>query len=249
MGSPTLWFITPAWKRLEVSRLCFEQRAWACDQLWKHGIDANACVIADDGNLAIARKLGMATVDRPNTSLGSKFNVGYEFAAAEGIDYVCPIGSDSWVDPAFIANAITAGNVTPDSHAVVYSRHYAVIRPDGQRRAQLLVAYEGGTTMFYPTKVFDRAGWRPIPEQAARGCDGHTIAAIRRAGKIDLTVSERHELETVSFQTELQVTNYDALIERWGVHETDRPFVGLKKHYPRDLVDRAQALYRDRATR
>lgn len=246
MSRPTLWFITPAWKRAEVSRLCFDQRVWACEQLAAAGIDANACVIADDENLEYATSLNMATVKRTNsrTALGGKFNVGYEFAAAEGIDYVCPIGSDSWVDPAFIA----ANLPDPESRTVVYSRHYAVIRPDGRRRAQLLVEYEGGTTMFYPTSLFAHCRWRPIPPDAKRGCDGHTIAAARRGGPVEFVVAEQHVLETVSMQTELQVTNYDALIDRWGVTETRHPFADLDRHYPAALVDRMKQLYRDRAT-
>jgi hypothetical protein len=239
---PTLWFITPAWKRFEVSQLCLEQRVWACDQLAEHGIDAHSCVIANDENLEIAAGLGMATIDRRNIPLGGKFNVGYVFAAEQGIDYVCPIGSDSWVDPAFIAKSLPP----VDERHVVYSRHYAVIRPDGRRRAQLIVEYEGGTTMFYPTSLFAHCNWRPIPETAKRGCDGHTIAAAKRGGPTTFTVAEVHNLETVSFQTELQVTNYSALIERWGVGETRRPFDQLDKIYPRDLVNRMRDLYRAR---
>lgn len=243
MGTPSFWFITPAWQRLEISALCFAQREWACEQMRAAGIDADACVIADDENLDIADQLGHATVDRPNLSLGSKFNVGYEFAAAEGIDYVCPIGSDSWVDPAFII-----GNLPdPERREVVYSRHYAVIRPDGGERAQLLVEYEGGTTMFYPTALFAHCGWRPIPEDAKRGCDAHTIAAARRGGDVTFTIAERHVLETVSFQTELQVTNYDNLIDRWGVGRTRKPFESLSRHYPAELVQQMRDLYKRRA--
>ena len=243
MGRSTLWFVTPAWRRFEISAICFAQRRWACDQLAELGIDAEAVVIADDENLELAAEQGFATMERPNLTIGSKFNDGYEFAAAEGIDYVCPIGSDSWVDPAFIAAHLPELG----SREVVYSRHYAVVRPDGARRAQLVVDYEGGTTMFYPTSLFDHCRWRPIPEHAKRGCDGHTIAAARRGGALTFTISEQHELETVSFQTELQVTDYGALIDRWGVGETTRPFAGLDKHYPRELVSRMRALYKDRA--
>lgn len=237
----SLWFITPAWRRLEISAACFDQRAWACDELRKHGVDANVCVIADDGNLELALDRGFATVKRPNTAIGMRFNVGYEFAAASGIDYVCPIGSDSWVDPGFILDGIQ--QTSPDERTVIYSRHYAVIRPDGQRRAQLLVRYDGGTTMFYPTQVFASCGWKPIDPRAKRGCDGQTINAIKRGGPTRFRVVERHKLETVSFQSELQVTNYDALYQRWGTGETRHAFRGLDRHYPAELVDRMRAMY------
>lgn len=238
----SLWFVTPAWRRLELSKICAQQRAWACAKLAEHGIDATAVVIADDENLEIAAELGFATIEHPNTGIGGRFDAGYEFAAYEGADYVCPIGSDSWVDPGFIA----ANLPDPDTRTVVYSRHYAVVRPDGLRRAQLLVEYEGGTTMFYPTSILASCRWAPIPKDAPRGCDGHTIAAIRRGGEPVFTIAELHELETVSFQTELQVTNYENLIGRWGAGETDRPFDGLADHYPPELVDQVAQLYATR---
>lgn len=241
----SFWFITPAWRRYEISAICFAQRQWACDVLRDHGIDADVCVIADDENLDIAQELGQATVRRPNISLGSKFNVGYEFAASRDIDFVCPIGSDSWVDPGFIIDHLP----DPASRTVVYSRHYAVVRPDGKARAQLLVEYEGGTTMFYPTSLFKHCRYRPIDENAQRGCDGQTIAAARRGGPVRFEISERHLLETVSFQTELQVTNYENLIGRWGVGESGKPFDGLDRIYPVELVDRMRDLYRVRARR
>lgn len=252
----SIWFISPAWKRYEISRITFAQRAWALARMRERGVAAEACVIADDENLDLAREHGFATVERPNEvtrgrhvveALGAKFNDGYLFAASEGVDYVCPIGSDSWLDPAFILRYITSPFAKLD-HEVIYSRHYAVVRPDGKRRAQLLVTYEGGTTMFYPTGALKACGYKPIPDEAKRGCDGHTIASIKAGGEPKFVVCENHTLETVSFQSELQVTNYDALIDRWGVGETDKPFAGLHDHYPETLVQQVRKFYRDRAT-
>lgn len=239
---PSIWFVTPAWLRYKISRIVAEQRAWAIDRLQELGIDAAAVVIADDENLDIAREFGFATVEQNNDYLGAKFNDGYEYAAEHGVDYVCPIGSDSWLDPTFIAENLPALG----TRTVLYSQHYAVVRPDGLERAQLLVRYEGGTTMMYPTSVFAHCGYRPIPDHAARGCDGHTIKAIKAGGKTRFVIREKHTLETVSFQSELQVTNYDALIQRWGVGQTDRPFAGLRLHYPPELVANVEAFYQER---
>lgn len=240
---PSIWFGSPAWKRFKISRIVAEQRAWALDRLHDMGVDAYACVVADDENIAIAREFGFATVERNNDYLGAKFNDFYEYAAEQGIDYVCPIGSDSWLDPTFIAENLPK----PGSRTVVYSQHYAVVRPDGRERAQLLVRYEGGTTMMYPTSILKHCGYRPIPDRAARGCDGHTIASIKAGGEATFIVREKHELETVSFQSELQVTNYSALIGRWGVGSTDEPFEGLADHYPTEMVENVKAFYAERA--
>lgn len=51
-------FVTPAWKRYELTRLCLWQRRLACDSLFEAGIYATSVVIADDDNLDIAREFG-----------------------------------------------------------------------------------------------------------------------------------------------------------------------------------------------
>lgn len=239
----SLWFVTPAWRRLDVSRVCFAQRAAACEQLRELGVDATCVVIADDENLELAREHGFATVERPNDGLGGKFNAGYLFAAAEGVDYVCPVGSDSWLDPGFIAANLPG----VDERVVVCSPHYAVVRADGRTRLQVHVTAEGGVSMFYPTSILRSCGWQPIPREAPRGCDGYTLKAIRAGGPVEFRVVEQHPLETVAWQSDQQITSYTALRDKWGVGETHRPFARLERHYPAELVQAMRDLYADRS--
>jgi hypothetical protein len=240
---PTLWFITPAFRRAELSAICFAQRAAAIETLAGYGIDASACVIADDENLDLADEYGFASVERDNRFLGQKLNDGYQFAAAESVDYVCPMGSDSWIDPAFIAMNLPGR----ESKTVVSSRHYSVVRADGRRRAQLFVDYQGGTTMFFPTRMLRHCDYRPVPEDLQRGCDGNTIRALKSGGPHSFRVAEVHELETVAFQSpQLQITDYAKLLGRWGVGETEDTFADLADRYPAELVERVERLYEQR---
>src|SRR5688572_14835688 len=98
-----LYFVTPAWQRYELSEVCFEQRRRVIADLLSQGIEARCVIVADDENLDIARSKGFDTVERDNSGLGRKVNDGYEYAASKGAEWMVFIGSDSWIDPAFIA--------------------------------------------------------------------------------------------------------------------------------------------------
>ena len=97
----SVWFVTPAWRRFALSAVCFEQRRRVIDELAAHGIEAHCVVVADDRNLALAREAGFETVKRDNRWLGSRFNDGIEYAGLHGAEWIVPIGSDSWIDPAY----------------------------------------------------------------------------------------------------------------------------------------------------
>ena len=102
----SMWFVTPAWQRYELTAVCLRQRQWVIEQLADHGIEARCVVVADDENLDIARALGFDVVEQRNDrGLGRKFNDGYEHAARAGATWIVPIGSDSWIDPRYFLPA------------------------------------------------------------------------------------------------------------------------------------------------
>ena len=55
-----LYFITPAFRRYELTAVCLEQHQRVIDELAKSGIEAHQVVVADDENLDIARSRGDA---------------------------------------------------------------------------------------------------------------------------------------------------------------------------------------------
>jgi hypothetical protein len=100
---PSLWFIIPAYGRLELARVCLRQLRRTCDALTEHGIEATAVVIADDENLETARELGFGTTVQSNEFLGRKYNDGFQLACdpeynPRPADYVMPYGTDDWID-------------------------------------------------------------------------------------------------------------------------------------------------------
>jgi hypothetical protein len=239
----TIWFITPAFHRSDVSEVVYAQRAEMLKTIKEAGHDAQAVVISDDENIDLAKQQGFATIVTKNDYLGRKWNEGYQLAAKEGADYVCPVGSDSWLDPAFIIDYL---NDPTEGRVVVSSRHYSVVHKTGRRRGQFFVDYEGGTTMFFSTESIRHCKYRPVSEKIQSGCDGSTIKTLNARGKPRFLINEKHKLETVAFQTFPQITSYDNLVKRWGVGEARNKavFVDLEDHYPKELVDRMRAVYK-----
>src|SRR5687767_4792022 len=100
---PSLWFVVPAFGRVELARICLRQLRRTCDALQAEGVEATAVVIADDENLDAARELGFGTIERDNRAVSRKFNDGIQLALDPAYnprpgDYVVPCGSDDWVD-------------------------------------------------------------------------------------------------------------------------------------------------------
>jgi hypothetical protein len=75
-----MWFIVPAFGRVELARICLRQLRRTCDQLAAEGIDATAVVISDDENRDTALDLGFAHVTRGNEFVSQRFNDGIQVA-------------------------------------------------------------------------------------------------------------------------------------------------------------------------
>lgn len=234
----SLCFVTPAWKRYETTALCLEQRNRVLAELAKHGIDAYQVVIADDENLDIARSLGAATVERDNAMVGRKFNDGMEYAGKAGADWIVPIGSDSWIDPEFFLPLT-------DPRRTLTSPAYCAVQ--SERMAELIVAPRNVRHMAGPY-VFHRsllapAKFRPSAEDSVM-VDTSTISGIERAihRPIRWQLRTVHPFQYVGFRVEPMMTSYYSLARKWLVREHADPWAVLAKHYPADLVERAQNL-------
>lgn len=245
----SLWFVTPAHRRVDLARICFAQHAWAHRRLAEYGgIDATSCVIADDENLDAAAEHGFVTIERNNEHLGGKLNDGYEKAARSGADYVMPIGSDDWIDPALII-----ANLPPPDEIGAH-RFFASVRGDGERIAELHVDYVGGNGIrIIPTPILAPLEYRPVAEKRSRSVDGSTQQRLARAlrargQRLGWRYVDLHPFQTVGFQTyDEQLTPYGPLVEDHLVREHGEPWQILAECYPRDLVDRMQAHYAEAA--
>jgi hypothetical protein len=126
----------------------------------KMGIDAACVVIADDANLELAREFGFGTIQRANDFLGARWNDGYQFAGEEGVDFIVPIGSDSWVHPSYFKDL-----PEPKGNTILTSRYYALVNEQGSRLARLEIRGSDGVgPHVVPTKLIQGSGYRPVRE-------------------------------------------------------------------------------------
>lgn len=243
MARPSLWFVVPAHRRVELARVCLRQLRRTCEALAGEGVDASAVVIACDENLDTARELGFATIERANQPLGARMNDGYEFAAYSKVDFVVPFGSDDWIDWRLLVEL-------PASDAIRCHRLSAAVDASCSRMVRLRIPYAGGDGVrVLPVRLFSRLGWRPVDEQRRRAIDASTLARLRGAWpKLRLDYRDLHALQIVDFKSPReQLTSYDALAAEYavGAEDTD-PFGALAEHYPTAAVDEMRALHRVR---
>jgi hypothetical protein len=226
----SVWFVSPAWGRFEMTAICLEQRQRVIATLAEHGIEAHQVVIANDDNLDIARGLGAHVIERNNDWLGRKFNDGYQFAGEHGAEWIVPIGSDSWIDPAYFLPL-------PSPKTTRTSGRYAPV--EAGRLAELFVGRGGAGPHTYHRSMFP-SGFRAAPEKIRSRIDSNTITGMVRRPK--WAWQDLHPLQYVGFRAPPFITSYDKLVRRWGVTERRDPWPLLAQHYPADLVERARVL-------
>lgn len=228
----SLWFVTPAYRRYDLTAVCLEQRQRVIAQLKRNGIEAHCVVVADDDNLDIARSLGFEVVEQNNDWLGRKFNDGMAHAAAQGAEWIVPIGSDSWIDPWYFV-PLSKPDVT------LTSAKYAAVTFD--RLAELHVGNRGAGPYIFHRSTLEPTKFRPARDDINRYVDSSTVAGL----SVDWKNRDLHPLQYIGFRGEPHLTPYDRLWKAWGVRESTEPWDELARHYPHDLVERArQALTR-----
>jgi hypothetical protein len=228
-----IYFVTPAWQRYEIVAICLEQRQRVIEELAKHDIEARCVVIADDDNLDIARSFGFDTVERDNKMVGRKFNDGMEYAGKHGARWVVPIGSDSWVDPAYFLDLI-------DPKYVRTSEAYCTVTSDSL--AELWVSpdkpYYSAGPHVYHRQLLKPVRFRPSLEDSVM-VDTSIIKGIRRFRRVRMQSHTVHPFQYIGFRVAPMMTSHEYLVKRWGVREHD-PWTTLARYYPVDLVERAQ---------
>lgn len=244
----SLWFVTPAFERADLSAVCFAHRAWAIAELRSRGIDADCVVVTDrrDPNHELALEHGFQVRLRDNTFLGRKWNDGYQAAAEAGADWVAPIGSDSWIHPDFFEGLRTPAEM--GKRVGVTGRSYALVDEAGLRLCVLDIEVSGGVgPNVLPTRLLEPCGYRPVRETIQRGCDGSLISMVQRSGRVGWEWVRRHQLQYVGFRTAgLQLNPYEVLQRKYSVGESTRPWEQLAKLHPAELVDQARVVYERR---
>ena len=228
-----VYFVTPAWQRYGISELCFAQRRWAMDVLAENGIASECVVVADDENLDLARKYGFQTLERDNEWLGKRFNDGIAYAAKQGATWIVPIGSDSWIAPAYI-------DPLPDPELTRTSRYYALL--SRTKLAELQVPGDGvGPYMIHKSRLPKNK--RPSLDGLASGVDNSTLAGLKN---VKWETRDLHPLQYVALRAfgMPQLHSYRTLVRRFGVKEHRGGWDRLRSLYPDDLVRRTASQLR-----
>ena len=188
--------VTPAWQRYELTALMLARRA-ATD--WGD-VRVDTVVIADDDNLDIARAHGFATVERDNDWLGRRYNDGHEYAYTHGYDWSFHVNSDQAFDPRLLQAIVE----TPRTH-VAATRWMAAVNADGRRAA----VYRNPIRAMqaFPRELLAHNA-RPCRERLVRGCDKSTHDGVRRATGAEDHIIEVGPLETVQFESAVQLTSW-----------------------------------------
>lgn len=227
----SLWFVTPAWRRYELTRVCLEQRQRVIAHLRRNLIDARCVVIADDENLDIARSFGFDTVEQNNDGLGRKWNDGIKYAANHGAEWIVPIGSDSWIDPWYFIPL-------PDPSVARTSGLYCAVTHEKVGVCNVTNPRLSAGPYVFHRSLLEPSGFRPTDDNNSTNTDHSMLAGIGRT-RIRWEHRDLHSLQYVGFRGEPHMTSYASLMRHWGIDEL-RPEV-LKNRYPSSLVDRAIA--------
>jgi glycosyltransferase involved in cell wall biosynthesis len=224
-----IYFVTPAWQRFALSEVCFAQRRHVIDTLAGKGIEARCVVIADDENLDLARAQGFDVVEQSNEGLGRKFNDGMEYAGAHGADWIVPIGSDSWIDPAYFLPL-------PSNGVTRTSQLYSVVTAD--RLGEVRVRTRAGAGPYMLHRSHLAPSFRPASDALLRHVDSSTIKGL--SGIPGWRHQHLNPFQYIGFRGTPTITPYGRLMKRWGVREHRDPWAILTRHYPADLVERAR---------
>lgn len=233
----SLLFVCPAYRRVELARICYRQFASLKNSAALYGLEARFLVLADDENLDAADSAGLMTREAQNR-LGERLNTGYRFAYEHGFDYVCPVGNDSWLHPPRF-------QWLPVGDAILCTRNYTCVNAAADQQAALRLDYPGGVGYrVFPISMFSRVDYAPLDPYQMSGCDTGTLLALCRnvVRAPDLIYTDVHPAETVGFQSpDVQITKWAWFLQH--PHDKQEPFHGLADLYGDSLVDAVRQHY------
>lgn len=236
----TLWFVTPAWQRYSLSEVCFQQRRWVIESLAKLGIEARCVVVADDENLDLARAQGFDVVEQSNEWLGRKFNDGIEHAVRRGAEWISPIGSDSWVDPAYFIDLDPTVARTSPWYAAALADRLATLH---------VVANRGAGPHVLHRQFLAPFGFRPIVDRIRKGIDRSLLTSVNRTGELRWEERNLHRLQYIGFRGVPTITPYRVLVDKCFGVEYHNPWPWLSTVYPAALVAAARRVMKEQEER
>lgn len=244
----SVWFVSPAYRRPQISAIVYHQRATMLNALRNQGIDAHALIIADDDNLQLARDAGLQTLNHPNLPLGQKLNAGISHAYREGADHICFIGSDSLALPQNFTQLhprkVTYGTWYTLIHAPTQTSRRQYRTETRTLPAQVTILHiprPSWALNTYPRRILDITKGRPVTPHLNAGLDGSIRANTGRYQE------QEHEVgphQVVSLRSnDQQITSTDSLISRYRKRDGTLAEL-LEAGYDQHTVDMIASHYR-----
>jgi hypothetical protein len=238
-------FVTPVYRRHDLTRLCMMQRRRMIDRLREHGIEATAILVGDEPeHKEVALTHGFEWVEHDNSTVALKWNAGYAHARKIGCTHVMAIGSDSWLDPEMIA----AVPLHPDQATAITG--LSAFKEDGTERFDLFIRYPAGfgVGMIYPMAALPDD---PVEPTKDKGSD----SSCWRRSNLNASQVDFRRLEKCTYlnfaSPDVQITPYKnlnvhrrvSLLERRPAHV----FGDLLKRFDADLVEAIEGFYAARS--
>jgi glycosyltransferase involved in cell wall biosynthesis len=199
-------------------------------ELAARGTDIHQLIVADDDNLDIAQQLGCETLERPNDSIGRRFNDGIQHALEHGADWIVYVGSDDWIHPSLLADL--------PNDTIVTGRKLTIVNLiDGRAQPLRIRSRAGVIPWIIPASLLRACGGRPISERLKRGLDG---SLIRRLGKPTFVFRDPVAHARVDFKSRTNITPYRGLAKHLADGPPVDPWAALTASYPTDLVTLAR---------
>ncbi len=245
--SPSLWFVVPVYRRLQLTAICLRQLRRTCDALIEEGIAASAVIVGDSHDLRALRpdSLRFAHVIRDNEYVSRKFNDGIQLATDPKFnpapaDYVVPCGSDDWVDHRLFRRL-------PPRDTMYGFQQASFVREDGQEISSTFLQFHGGAGIrIIPRELVVPLHYRPADEDRERGCDTSIMRNLRLCHDDAFKVEHRHlhDRQIVDWKTPTtQLNDYTSYTRgRRSQRESD-PFTELERYYPHDAIEEMRSLY------
>ena len=237
-----VWLVTPAWSRVEVTRLALAQRAHLRGELAALGIGLSCVVVADDDNLGLAAEFGFDGLWQDNEFLGRRVNDGIKYAYDRGADFVCFAGSDNWLHGALFEPLVKgsakvayypleSGLLPPST--IIAGRSLAVVDlASGRSVVSRPGGIKGVAPWLMPRGLFDTFGARPVQETASAGMEMQLAIGL---GLPAFVFHDPNPCARVDFKSDVNMTPF-AAFDRPGL-----PEARLRDFYPAELCDLVDA--------
>jgi glycosyltransferase involved in cell wall biosynthesis len=243
--------VSPAWGRLDITRLVLAQRQRLCVELASRGIEARSLIVGSDENLDLADEYGSDTLEVPNRPLGQKCNLGFRHALERAPDFIVWVGSDDWIHPDVFQPLIDRTRDELTSVIIAGHRLAIVDMHTGRLQRCSSPSKYGAIPWIIDSRLFTmHPKLHPIQPELGHGLDGALIRGLRRSRiRFTFVMHDPHDFRCVDFKSNRNITPYEGFAKNLGIGDPELAWDALRERYAADLVNDARRLHEEMAQR